>query len=124
MSDGAVSLNLVVIQSADLERSARFYAALGIRLAPERHGTGPEHLAGRVGGVVLELYPSDGVGSAAIVRLGFCVPSLAAVLTELSEAGGLLVSPPKESPWGLRAVVADPDSHRIELVEDSGAGLD
>jgi hypothetical protein len=43
MSD-AVSLNPVVIRPADLRRSARFYAALGVRLAPERHGDGPERV--------------------------------------------------------------------------------
>ena len=122
MSDGAVSLNLVVIRSADLDRSARFFAALGVRLAPERHGSGPEHLAGQVGAAVLEVYPPDGVGSTTGVRLGFRVPSVAGVLAALPEVGGVVVSPPKESPWGLRAVVADPDGHRVELVEDPGAG--
>ena len=54
------ALNLVVIRASDLERAARFYAALGIRLSRERHGSGPEHLAdqatdGRVIGVVVLL---------------------------------------------------------------------
>ncbi len=119
MSD-AVSLTLVMIRSADLQRSARFYAALGVRLAPERHGSGPEHLAGQVGGTLLEVYPSDGVGSAAVVRIGFCVPSVTGTLSALAEAGGVIVSPAKEGRWGLRAIVADPDGHRVELVEAPG----
>ena len=49
MACEAGSLNLVVIRSTDLDRSARFFAALGVELAREIHGSGPEHLAGRVG---------------------------------------------------------------------------
>jgi catechol 2,3-dioxygenase-like lactoylglutathione lyase family enzyme len=48
-------MNLVVIRSADLERSLRFYKALGIVLLRERHGSGPEHLAATIGTVVLEI---------------------------------------------------------------------
>jgi hypothetical protein len=55
-------LNLVVIRSADLERAAHFYAALGTRLTRERHGSGPGHLAGQVGPVVFEVYPAAEVG--------------------------------------------------------------
>jgi catechol 2,3-dioxygenase-like lactoylglutathione lyase family enzyme len=47
------ALNLVVIRSADLNRAARFYAALGIHLSRKRHGSGPEHMAGRAGAAVL-----------------------------------------------------------------------
>ncbi len=116
-----MNLNLVVIRSADLDRSARFFAAVGVRLAPERHGTGPKHLAGQAGGAVLEVYPSGDTGSTAGVRLGFRVPSLAGVLASLAEVEAVVVvSPPKKSPWGLRAVVTDPDGHRVELVEGSG----
>jgi lactoylglutathione lyase len=117
MTSEAVSLNLVVIRSVDLERSARFFAALGIELAREIHGSGPEHLAGRLGSVVLEVYPSDGAGKTTGVRLGFCVQSLARVLASLAEEGGVVLSPPNDSPWGLRAVVVDPDGLRVELTE-------
>jgi lactoylglutathione lyase len=117
MTCEAVSLNLVVIRSADLERSARFFASLGVELAREIHGSGPEHLAGRVGPVVLEVYPADGAGTMTTVRLGFCVQSIAKVLASLAKEGGVVLSPPTDSPWGLRAVVVDPDGHRIELTE-------
>src|SRR4051812_37151198 len=110
------ALNLVVIRSADLERAARFYEALGVHLTRERHGSGPEHLAGAAGTVILEVYPRGGVDTLG-VRLGFRVASVSASVTEVQAAGGTLVSPPQDSPWGSRAVVADPDGHRIELVE-------
>jgi predicted enzyme related to lactoylglutathione lyase len=117
---GDSALNLVVIRSADLDRAARFYSALGVRLTRERHGAGPEHLAGQVGSVVLEIYPEGGRGPTTGVRLGFRVRDLAAVVRALPEAGGSIISPPQDSPWGLRAVAADLDGHRIELVEATG----
>ncbi len=117
MTREAVSLNLVVIRSADLNRSARFFAALGVELAREIHGSGPEHLAGRVGSVVLEVYPSEGTVKTKGVRLGFCVQSIAKVLDSLAKESGVVLSPPKDSPWGMRTVVVDPDGHRVELTE-------
>jgi predicted enzyme related to lactoylglutathione lyase len=119
MPDAA--LNLVVIRSADLDRAARFYGALGVRFHRERHGSGPEHLAGRSGSVVFEVYPAaDALGTSG-VRLGFRVPSVAEAVAAAHEAGGSIVTPPRASPWGLRAVVSDPDGHRVELAEESGA---
>ncbi len=115
----AAELNLVVLRSADLARSERFYAALGISFQRERHGTGPEHLAGKIGGVVFEIYPQgDGEGTLK-TRLGFSVDSVTALLPQLEEAGGTVISPPQESPWGLRAVFADPDGHRVELTQNN-----
>jgi predicted enzyme related to lactoylglutathione lyase len=116
------TLNLVVIRSADLERAARFYNALGLCLSRERHGSGPEHLAGSAGAVVLEVYPHGGSGDTRGVRLGFRVACVSAVLADVQTAGGTLVSPPQNSPWGFRAVVVDPDGHRVELVEESHGG--
>ena len=117
MSEAEPALNLVVIRSGDLAGSERFYTALGVRLARERHGNGPEHLAGAAGAVVLEVYPQVDGGSTAGVRLGFRVAALTDVLTAVQAAGGVVQSPARQSPWGLRAVVIDPDGHRVELVQ-------
>jgi catechol 2,3-dioxygenase-like lactoylglutathione lyase family enzyme len=111
------ALNLVVIRSADLERAARFYAALGVEFVRERHGGGPEHLAARLGPVVFEVYPQGDGPSSLGVRLGFRVGSVAEAVEAARAAGGAVVSEPRPSPWGVRAVVADPDAHRIELLE-------
>lgn len=113
------TLSLVVIRSGDLDRAARFYAALGITLGRERHGAGPEHLAGAVGGAVFEVYPAgEGqAGATAGVRLGFRVRSVADTVAAAVGAGGRLIQRPKAGAWGLRAVVADPDGHRVEVVE-------
>lgn len=110
-------LNLVVLRSPDLERSARFYRALGIPLVREQHGTGPEHFAGRAGHVIFEIYPQGNGEGTTKTRIGFSVGSLTYVLSVVESAGGTVISNPQDTEWGRRAVVADPDGHRVELAE-------
>ena len=112
-------LNLVVLRSADLERSAQFYRVLGVQLVREQHGSGPEHFAGQAGRVVFEIYPQGNGEGTTKTRIGFGVSSLAALLSKLEQAGGAVVSKPQDTEWGRRAVIADPDGHRVELVEIS-----
>jgi catechol 2,3-dioxygenase-like lactoylglutathione lyase family enzyme len=113
-----VLLNLVVIRSTDLERSASFYAILGLNFVKHRHGNGPEHLTCELGSVVFEIYPTTGDNdSTASTRIGFRVPSVDATVKRLQGIGVAVVSPPKDSSWGRRAVVDDFDGHRVELAE-------
>ena len=113
-----VALNLLVLRSPDLERAAAFYSCLGLQFTRHQHGKGPEHFAAELGGSVFELYPLATVGPSTLgTRLGFSVPSLDAAIAALSDYPGAVVSPPKDSPWGRRAVVSDPDGHRVELVQ-------
>jgi lactoylglutathione lyase len=73
-------------------------------------------LASESGGQVFELYPmTDDASATSATRIGFCVPDVDAAYAELVAAGGTSVAPPKDSPWGRRVVVADPDGHRVEL---------
>ena len=113
-----VSLNLVVIRSTDIERACRFYTASGLAFTKHAHGTGPEHYACEVGGVVFEIYPRmSKEDSTSATRLGFRVMSVDDAVAGLQQLGAKVVSPPKESPWGRRAVIDDPDGHRVELTE-------
>ncbi len=116
-----VTLSLVVLRSADLPRAEAFYSLLGIAFGRERHGSGPEHLAGRLGSLVFELCPLEGGGTTS-VRLGFHIASVKETVAKLAGAGARIVTPPTDGTWGLRAVVADPDGHRIELVERDSEG--
>lgn len=113
-----VTLNLVMIRSADLGRSASFYRVLGMSFQKHRHGSGPEHLTCELGPVVFEIYPrKDDSDSTSSTRLGFRVPSVDAAVQQMRQIGVTVVSPPKDSPWGRRAVVDDFDGHRVELTE-------
>jgi predicted enzyme related to lactoylglutathione lyase len=113
-----VQLNLVVIRAQDIDRAAEFYGLLGLEFQKHRHGSGPEHYTSEQGGTVFEIYPrqNQAEGSAGI-RIGFRVPSIDALIAALEGVGARIVSPPKDSPWGRRAVLDDLDGHRVELTE-------
>ena len=113
-----ITLNLVVLRSADITRAAAFYTRLGLQFSRHRHGTGPEHCAAELPGGVFELYPlaPDGLSTLG-TRIGFRVPSVDAALAALSDYPGAVISHAKDSEWGRRAVVADPDGHRVDLLQ-------
>jgi catechol 2,3-dioxygenase-like lactoylglutathione lyase family enzyme len=119
----AVSLNLVVISSANMQRSVAFYEGLGLKLTPEKHGTGPEHFSAELDGVVFEIYPQAALDRATgPARIGFRVASVDGTVVKLRKLGAEVLSEPKVSPWGRRAVVRDPDGYRIEISERPAAG--
>lgn len=123
MSHGTVLCNLIVLRSRDLDRAHSFYRALGLNFVRHSHGSGPIHLASESAGQVFEIYPlTDEAAPTSSTRVGFSVPAVDATYASLLTAGGTSVAPPKDSPWGRRAVVADPDGHRVEL--SSRAKLD
>jgi lactoylglutathione lyase len=101
-----------------MARAVEFYSLLGLRFTQHRHGNGPEHFAAELGSSVFELYPlAPNVASTLGTRIGFRIPSLEAVIAALGDYPAAVHSPPKMSPWGLRAVVADPDGHLVELIQ-------
>lgn len=114
-----LSLTLLVLKTHQVEPLRFFFHTLGIELFEERHGTGPVHFAGHVGDVVLEVYPlpDGGMPVDATTRLGFAVESLADVMRKLQSIGTKIVTPPKETAWGLQAVVKDPDGRSVELIQ-------
>ena len=112
------ALNLVVLRSGDMERAADFYRCLGLDFSSHRHGKGPEHFAAEVGDVVFEIYPLSPDGSSTLgTRIGFSVVSLDEAIESLKDFPNAILSPPADSPWGRRAVVADPDGHKVELIQ-------
>ncbi|HSH87488.1 MAG: VOC family protein [Ramlibacter sp.] len=111
-----VTLNLVVLRVPDIEQAAAFYSGFGLSFTKHAHGKGPEHYAAELGSSVFELYPQvSEEASTKNVRLGFQVSDAAAVLRVLEEKGAKIISPLKDSEWGLRAVLDDPYGHRVEL---------
>jgi lactoylglutathione lyase len=111
------SLSLLVLRAANPAHLARFYNAFGLKFRIEQHGDGPIHHTCDLDGAVLEIYPAlSPAQSTAGARLGFRVRSVEESVRACSESGRI-ISSPKESPWGYRAVVEDPEGHRIELTE-------
>ncbi|MBW4580020.1 MAG: VOC family protein [Tildeniella nuda ZEHNDER 1965/U140] len=116
MSD--VQLNLVVIRSGNIDQAAMFYQQIGLSFTKHRHGNGLEHFACEGGCVTFEIYPyTPGTVPTTATRLGFQVTSVDTVVCELRKYGASIISPPANSPWGRRAVVADVDGHRVELTQ-------
>jgi lactoylglutathione lyase len=121
------SFSLLVLRTADLDRSVRFYRALGLSLVQEQHGQGPIHYSCTLDTLVLELYPAK-PGSApdrlsgGATLLGFRVDSLSAVLQALQAESVRLLSPPVQTSGRARAVVEDPDGRAVELREEAAGG--
>ena len=111
----SVSLNLVVIRAASLEASRQFYEALGLSFVVEKHGAGPDHLTASVGDAVFEIYPRGNRPASEGVRLGFRTPDVATSVAAVEQLGAVIASPLRDGPWGRRAVVIDPDGHRVEI---------
>jgi lactoylglutathione lyase len=115
---GGPSLKLLVLKTRQVDKLRAFYHALGVDLVEEKHGDGPVHYAGKVGDVVLEVYPlPDGGTADATTRLGFSVERLTEVIQALREAGAVIAGEPKQTAWGLRGVVRDPDGRAVELYQ-------
>jgi len=112
-------LDLLVLRARDPETLARFYSLLGLSFREEQHGSGPKHLGCDLGGTVLEIYPLvDDRDATSGTRLGFRVSSLDPVLRAVSGLGeGHILRDAEATRWGRRAVVVDPEGHKIELVE-------
>jgi len=119
---GEIELNLVVIRSADIDRAVAFYRLLGLEFDKHRHGKGAEHFACESGQAVFEIYPRrDATDATASTRIGFRVAGVDQLLERLEAAGATVISAAQDSPWGRRAVVTDPDGHRVELTEPKRA---
>ena len=113
-----VILNLIVIRAANLEKSVKFYQMLGLNFFKHRHGNGVEHFSCELGQIVFEIYPQKNkLESTKSTRLGFKVANLKSLFETLKQEQTKAISEPKQSEWGLRAVVSDPDGHKIELTQ-------
>jgi catechol 2,3-dioxygenase-like lactoylglutathione lyase family enzyme len=109
-----MKFNLLVLRTPRLEDMRTFYSALGARFESERHGNGLEHYAATLGDdFVLELYPRlDGAMPDAGLRLGVRVDNIRESLCSIGQS-----VVPRQTQWGLRALVRDPDGRTVELVE-------
>jgi predicted enzyme related to lactoylglutathione lyase len=113
-----IAFRLLVLRSARLDEIRTFYERLGLVFIEEQHGSGPVHFAARMGEVILELYPlaEDAVPDGPI-RLGFAVADVAATVEALRATGIDVPTPPRQGPWGLRAIARDPDGRFVELTQ-------
>ena len=107
---------LVVIRSTDMNGTMAFYRSLGIDFNDDQHGSGPRHFAADLGGIVFEIDPTKKPEDVDRTnRLGFSLPDIHTAIISIRDLGATIVEEPKDSDWGLRAVVRDPDGRSVEL---------
>ena len=58
----AIKLQLLFINSADIDRAVRFYEAMGLHCHLHSHGSGLPHYASENPGCVFEIYSLEVVG--------------------------------------------------------------
>ena len=117
----------VIVEVADLERAARFYAdAFGIELHPGDNDAdadpwiGGRHaeISWREGAYLhFALYPSRGDGPTTRAQLSFGVTDIDAAHTRAVGAGAVVLHEPKPQPWGTSARYEDRDGNVIELTQ-------
>lgn len=111
------TLNLLVLKAENPEKLASFYSAFGLSFVREKHGKGPVHHSSNAGGSVFEIYPcTDPSEKTTGTRIGFKVRSIDQTIAAFPNHVRVLSSP-KKTPWGRRAVIMDPEGHKVELVE-------
>jgi predicted enzyme related to lactoylglutathione lyase len=122
MSSASIVLSLVVMRAQDTIGLSRFYRSLGLPFEKEKHGSGPEHYSCSTGEVLIEIYPlvSGDAGTTGL-HLGFSVDSLERTLAIAVAEGATMVSGPKLTQWGRRAVIKDPEGHTVEFLETDKA---
>lgn len=117
-----LSISLIVLRTATIESMLAFYRALGLSFVQEQHGSGPIHYSTQVGEITLEIYPAaagqapDRKAGGAIM-VGIQVESVDNRITALERIGFKALSAPKDSAWGRRATILDPDGRLVELTE-------
>ncbi len=128
------TLSLVTLGVTDLARSHDFYARTGWKVA----SCSNEHIVFlHGGGTTIALFPRDALledcgltGNAPTpggVTLACNVASrdeVDARLAQVVEAGGRLIAPARDKPWGYGGYFADPDGHPWEVAHVPSLTLD
>ncbi|WP_299611393.1 hypothetical protein [uncultured Aquimarina sp.] len=110
-------LNLLVIRTSNPEILKDQYERLGFEFDYHQHGNGPLHYASELNGFVFEIYPLTKSMEKAdnSIRLGFDIEGLKSKIIDLSSSDWKILSEPKETEWGLTALIQDLDGRKIEL---------
>jgi uncharacterized protein YndB with AHSA1/START domain/catechol 2,3-dioxygenase-like lactoylglutathione lyase family enzyme len=113
----------LVLFTNRFEQTVAFYRTLGLALEAETHEDGaPPHFACELGPLRFAIYeassgnapPARGGGSEI---LGWEVASLEQTMAKVKAIGASVYSGPETRPWGVRAVVLDPDGRPVEVWE-------
>ncbi len=116
----------LILFTPKVERVVAFYREIGIPLEEERHEDGLLHFACELGPVHFAVFAAES-GSAPDWRtggsayFGIAVASIDDAFTGARRANAPIIQEPQEYPWGMRALVLDPDGRVVELFERPAA---
>ena len=112
-----MELKLLVIGSSDPKRLADFYSLFNIEFTYHRHGNSPFHYGGKIGAVLLEVYPlsKNQLNADVNLRIGFSVDDFDIAVERLKLANVKFDVEPKETDFGFMAIIFDPDGRKMEL---------
>lgn len=130
MSDYTVGVVLtgVSLFSADMDRTAEFYKAIGVKLEKSIHGWGPNYnyldvLAENGICVIFQIYPLSPGQIAGYEILSFDVTNLSEVIKRLMEIKAPLVSPlilekcPALRDVCTLVIFKDPDGRKVTITQ-------
>lgn len=120
-----MEVGALILYTRRLAETVAFYRALGMPLEEESHEGGPRHYACDLGPTHVAVYEAAGGraqarGSAGSVMAGFTVGSVTEAIAAVRSFGAHVVEEPSEYPWGMRALVDDPDGRTVEIFERRG----
>jgi predicted enzyme related to lactoylglutathione lyase len=121
--DNVTGLGAVVLFARNVSTTTAFYQAIGLNLRAEDHGNGDVHFATDVDGVHFAVFASRSDTAAPAFRdggsslLGLNVHSVTAAVEAAKQHRATVLEEPTQYPWGLRAVIVDPDGRSVEVVE-------
>ncbi len=110
----------IVIYSCNLLESDKFYSKIGFNVEKHQHGDGDQHLVCKNGDVLLEIYPlpnSDNQNVTKNIKIGIKVASHKTILNQSEFFRQYFYLSPRETEWGRKMSLIDPDGHIIDLFE-------
>ena len=110
-SETKMSISLLVLRCADIEKGRLFYESFGFVFTKEKHGKGPEHFSTLVGSTVLELYPHMKKETSGL-RFGLIFNCSKDCIQHVEILGGQIISADP-------IVIKDPDGHTIEIQNEN-----
>lgn len=113
----------IYLPSRSVDESIEFYTKkLGFNLLRKYSMNGRESAYVEIGGVLLELTPSENTpdqDGRTELRIGLAVPDMAAAIADMKSNGVEVVREPWDALtfWGLQAQIKDPSGYIISLRE-------
>lgn len=110
-------LGLIMVVVSDMERSVAFYRdVVGLKLLFKQNNWSQFD----AGNIILGLHPIGeevSVGATTGCTFGIYVTDMQKAVAEIKRRGGLLAVEPRREPFGLWALLKDPDGYNVQIIQ-------